>query len=169
MYVATWDHFRSKRVPPHPLRFISRHSWMSSGYHSEVSARSLEEDTEQRVRVCMCVCACVEKWKKHSFWSKEEVRLKERLSGRETALMMLKIGPWLRYTPQVNHCYSLLSTYLSPCPPHLAPPTLRLCLMQPPPPHHPDSTSFTTTYSKLPSSSHTRPVAINNCLHVSTH
>lgn len=65
------------------------------------------------------VWACVETWKKHSFRLKEEVRLKEWLSGRETALMMLKIGPWLWYTPQVNHCYSLLSTYLSPCPPIL--------------------------------------------------
>lgn len=117
--------------------------------------------------------ACVETWKKHSFRLKEEVRLKERLSGRETALMMLKIGPWLWYTPQVNHCYSLLSTYLSPCPPILplqhcssisrrAPPASPLA-----PTTHPDSTSFTTTYSKLPSSSHARSVAINNWSHVS--
>lgn len=41
---------------------------------------------------------------------------------------------------------------------HLAPPTPKLGL----PPPHPDSTSFTTTYSKLPSSSHTHPVTINN-------
>lgn len=49
---------------------------------------------------------------------------------------------------------------------HLAPPMPRLCLAQAPPPH-PDLTSFTTTYSKLPSSSHTHPVTINNCSHVS--
>lgn len=48
---------------------------------------------------------------------KRRFRLKEWMSVRAKALMMLKIGPWLWYTPQVNHCYSLLSTYLSPCPP----------------------------------------------------
>lgn len=49
---------------------------------------------------------------------------------------------------------------------HLAPPTPQLCLTQSPPPH-PDSTSFMTTYSKFPSSSHTHPVTINNWSHVS--
>lgn len=49
---------------------------------------------------------------------------------------------------------------------HLAPPTPRLCLTQSPLPR-PDSTSFMTTYSKLPSSSHTHPVTINNWVHVS--
>lgn len=63
------------------------------------------------------VCVCEKTWKKHTFWLKEQVRLKKWVSARANALMMLKIGPWLWYTPQVNHCYSLLSTYLSPCPP----------------------------------------------------
>lgn len=48
---------------------------------------------------------------------------------------------------------------------HLAPPLSRLCLRAVPSPR-PDSTSFTSTYSKLPSSSYIRPVAINKCLHV---
>lgn len=107
---------------------------------------------------------CGEDWKKHSFWLKVEVRLKEEAERGETALMTLKIGPWLWYAPRVNHRYSLLSAYLSPCPPISPPPCL--CLGAVPSPC-PSSTSFTSTYSKLPSSSHTCPVAINKCLHAS--
>lgn len=138
---------------------IVRLGLVSTGYHSEVSARSLQDETKQSV--------CV--WKgerKHTFWLKKEVRLKERVNGRERALMMLKIGPWLQYNPQVNHSYSLLSTYLSPCPP-ISPLPHHSSVSHSPPPPHPDSTSFTTTYSKLPSSSHTHPVTINNWSHVS--
>lgn len=82
------------------------------------------------------------------------------MSGRAKALMMLKIGPWLCYTPKVNHYYSLLSTYLSACPPILLLPHSS-CVSQSLP-SNPDSTSFMTTYSKLPSSSHADPATINN-------
>lgn len=135
-----------RKVPP-PIFSSPFWSLATTGCPSVTIARCQPDHWREDTKQSVCACAG-KKWKKHTFWLKEEVRLKEWLSGRERALMMLKIGPWLRYTPQVNHHYSLLSTYLSPCPPIIAPPTPKRGL----PPPHPGSTSFTTTYSKLPSS-----------------
>lgn len=45
-----WNHINSKESPPSPLFDRRGCGWMSTGYHSEVSARSLEEDTKQSVR-----------------------------------------------------------------------------------------------------------------------
>lgn len=44
-----WDYISSTKVPLPLLRFVTPFSWMSAGYHSEVSARSLDEDTKQSV------------------------------------------------------------------------------------------------------------------------
>lgn len=68
--------------------------------------------------------------------------------------------------PSGKSLLQLPVTFSVPSSSHPAsPPAPHLCLRQFPP-LHPDSTSFMTTYSKLPSPGHSSPVAINNRLHM---
>lgn len=90
----------------------------SAGYHSSVSARSLERGGRQSR-----AWACVENWKETLILA-ESGRLEVPSRGK-TALMTLKIGPWLRYTPSGKSRLQPAVSLSVPLSSHLAPP---LCL-----------------------------------------
>lgn len=125
-----WDHINCKLVPLLLSVSSRRHSWMSTGYHSEVSARSLEEDTKQSVSVCGKL--------------KETLILAERGGSTERAAEWERDGfndaenwPVTVVHPSGKSLLQLAVNLSVPLSSHLAPPTPRLCLTQstPPPPH----------------------------------